>query len=43
MKGGVRKTSDREEKALDCRRPDLGSFRQLVGGILSFTTTEIAK
>ena len=42
VKGGVRKASDRE-KALDFRRADLGSFRQLVDGVLSFTMTEVAK
>jgi len=42
VKGDVRKASDRE-KALDFWRPDLGSFRQLVDGVLSFTVTEVVK
>lgn len=42
VKGSVRKAHGRE-KALDFRRTDLGSFRRLVAGVVSFTMTEVAK
>lgn len=42
VKGGVRKASDKEE-ALDCRRAEVVSFRQLVAGVPGFLKTELGK